>query len=474
MKHPQSVNMTSIRATLRAALAITTAVACWGGILWTSTLSASDHADPIDPFNRERLEGGLTDLFVFPVDRSGVPLEGFTRKSKVPLADPLADIVRTPLEVQDRKKIHSLVLILCLRRQLTQSGSLNLEPYRYQIHIDVDSVVEFPTEDDVKEEREQFIPGQPLGQAGYGSGPGTQNQSRPTLVESFARYGGKIKTPSEINEDVIIELELDNHAGLKNGFPRYRGAAAASWNNEIVFKSGIYDDPFIFPAFFGTNVVAVALKVPIEFLSSGQENFLIWATSHKGDRQVDHVGRSLRTQNPRFELLNTLHPKDHVKAIQDEHENPSLMRDLFLRFNFSQEFAYRSWDFVPDVMCYSLRYPAGYPNGRLLTDDVAALLAQHGDTLLYELSYQHRNGNWPRQQTNDKSADPMKKGVFNSSFPYLLEPHPEKPAIPPLRLTNASRWKLAGIAAAILLVLLIENWIVARIYHRIKLRKRKL
>ena len=125
----------------------------------------------------------------------------------------------------------------------------------------------------------------------------------------------------------------------------------------------MYDDPFIFPAFFGTNIVAMALKVPIELFPKDRTDFLIWATSHEGKRQIDHVGRSLRTQNPRFELLNTLHPSQHVDAIMQKHQHPHLLRDLALRLNFAQTFAYRKWDFVPDVMCYSTRYPVGFPNG---------------------------------------------------------------------------------------------------------------
>ena len=123
-----------------------------------------------------------------------------------------------------------------------------------------------------------------------------------------------------------------------------------------------------------------------------------------------------RTQNPRFELLNTLNPSKHVEAIKSEHESPSLMRDLLLRVGLESLFAYREWDFVPDVMIYTNRYPVGFPNGRLLRDDVAAILAQHGDTLLLELS--HHNAQWPRRTANDKE--------FLDKFPYLAEPWPDR------------------------------------------------
>ena len=119
---------------------------------------------------------------------------------------------------------------------------------------------------------------------------------------------------------------------------------------------GIRDDPFIFPAFFRTNVVAMVMHIPMSCFRDEQRDWLAWGTSHKGSRQIDHVGRSLRTQNPRFELLNTLNPSKDVEAVKAEHESPSLMGDLLLRVGLESLFAYREWDFVPDVMIYTNRY----------------------------------------------------------------------------------------------------------------------
>jgi hypothetical protein len=469
------------------ATGLTLACALSAGNPWAR---ASDHADPIDPLNFEQLEGGITDLFVFPVDKNEQPVGTFKREAGVPLANTLKDVVRNPLSEDDKKKIDALVFILCVRRQLTQTGTLHLEPYTYRILVDTDSKVSFPTQADVEREEHPQSDHKYEGQPGYNNGhdhdhPGDSNaslavgynakggskQKRPTLVEAFARYGGSIAKPSDINEEIVMEFKLNNTAKLKEGYPKFSGAASANFNGNknIKYESGVYDDPFIFPAFFGTNVVAMAVKIPMTLFPANRTDFLIWATSHKGNRQVDHVGRSLRTQNPRFELLNTLPPSQHAAAILEEHENPSLVRDLALRLNFAQTFAYRKWDFVPDVMCYSTQYPVGFPNGRLLTDDVAALLAQHGDTLLYELSYQHNNGTWPRQATNDKN-----QGIFHTKFPYLLEPHPDKEPPAPPALTTATRVKLFGIALLLISLLVLENWIVARLYYRRQLRRRYL
>src|SRR5688572_22869920 len=76
------------------------------GVLLTPSLDASDHADPIDLWNRLPQEGAITDLFVFP-DGGG----------------------------------SRLVLIMCVRRSLTRTNSLVLEPYTYTIHMDLNNTV---------------------------------------------------------------------------------------------------------------------------------------------------------------------------------------------------------------------------------------------------------------------------------------------------------------------------------------------
>ncbi len=429
---------------------------------------ASDHADPIDPFNREALEGGITDLFVFPVNANGEPVLPTKVNQALSLADPLADSAREETTSQERAQIDALVVVLCVRRALTQTGSLKLAPYTYRIHFDLDSRFEQVQKDSTDQHTHNET-----GEAGYGhTHAPTNSPKRPTPHEAFLRYGGSIEKPDLIGEEVTVEFRLDNHAQLQNGYPAYldeKGEPIKSWqeSNEIAVKTGVFEDPFIFPAFFGTNVVAMVMRVPMKLFPKDQSDFLIWATSHIGGRQVDHQGRSLRTQNPRFELLNTLHPRDHVQAIVAEHEDPSLMRDIFLRFNFAQTFAYRRWDFVPDVMIFSTKHRVGFPNGRLLTDDVASILAQSGDTLLYELAYQHNNDGWPKRRVNDSND-----GRFLATFPYLLPPFDDKPPPAPLRLSNKNRWKLAGVFVGLVVLFGLENWLVARWYCSRQRRRR--
>lgn len=433
-------------------------------LLPAATSLASDHADPIDPFNRERLEGGITDLFVFPILESGQAALPFRRTDGISIAKP--DLTPRPaLTPQEQASIRGLAVILCVRRALTDTGSLNLEPYTYRIHIDLRSNLLF---DDTEADKEVDSNG-----VGAGYVPGTTTTSkpkRPTGAEARVRYGATIVDPESISDDVLIEFTLKNNAKLGelrvvNGLKDGKNISRDAWDPaRISAWTGVRDDPFIFPAFFGTNVVAMVLTIPITSFPDGQMDWLIWGTSHRGDRQIDHVGRSLRTQNPRFELLNTLPPREHVKAILDEHDHPGLLRDIALRLNFQQTFAYRMWDFVPDVMVYSKRYPVGFPNGRLLTDDVAALLAQHGDTLLLELS--HHVGGWPRKTANDRP--------FTQAFPYLAEPWPDRPSAPPPRISSASWAKIVALVVGVVLVLLLENWLFAIWYYRRKLRRRYL
>ncbi len=176
-------------------------------------------------------------------------------------------------------------------------------------------------------------------------------------------------------------------------------------------QAGIFDDPFIFPRFFRRNVVGIVTAIPLSAvpLPNGKAPILLWATTHKGEKQIDHVGRSLRTQLPRFGYLNDKMPSDHVKEITRVHDHPTIMENILATFIAPLE-AHRHYDSAPDVMIYDLRAPAKFPNGRALRDDVAKALANAGETLLLELSYAESK-QFPRAETNDKE--------FRDTFPYL-------------------------------------------------------
>lgn len=405
---------------------------------------ASDHADPIHlPMGKEffddgkpnaaaiaRAAGNTTDLFVFPVKEDGT----------------LADFPGTPggaLGPAEQAQIKALAVILCVRPGLRkQPPVVDLSTYTYQIHFDLHSQV-------------SFDPASP----------------------ELARYGGSIADPTRIDPDVTFEFQLNDDTTLKkktitsptSRFANYdnvhvydassikmRADEIRQNPNDIHLYTGYQDDPFIFPRFFGTNVVAMVMIVPLSCFPENQRNFVAWANTHKDGKQIDHVGRSLRTQNPRFELFNPLPPKAHVAAVQKEIDNPGLMRDLFVKLGFDNLFEYRPWDKVPDVMIYSEQYNVGYPNGRRLTDDVAVLLARYGDTLLLELSY--KNALWPRRTTNDKE--------FLPHFPFLAEPWPNSttPAGPSL---SAHNQRIIRIGLGLVLVVgLLGIWKIAELIVR--------
>ena len=60
----------------------------------------------------------------------------------------------------------------------------------------------------------------------------------------------------------------------------------------------------------------------------GIVGFGVWAG--RGNKQIDHVGRSLRTMLPRFDFLNTLPPNQHVKEIRKRHDAPNFFNRFLM------------------------------------------------------------------------------------------------------------------------------------------------
>jgi hypothetical protein len=325
----------------------------------TVPLVASDHADPQvlkDP------DGNITDLFFFP--------DG------------------------DR-----YVVILDVHRALTAMPPYQLSQYEYRINFDWHTGVSFPPAD-TKE----------------GADTG--------------RYGGKISNPGGIKEDATIKIHLNDNTTLMRD-PEYTGLLHTEQINKF---TGLRADPFIFPRFFKKNVISMVFSIPKNAFPQGRDTFLIWAAAFKGDKQVDHVGRSNRTQQARFEALNTLHPSQHVDQIMKDMAFWDRLYMNFSKYRETQQYGaaiqillqIRSkgmYDLSPDVMVYSdarehdpnLR--PGFPNGRHIQDDVAALTCAEGDCILQELSFVE--GDWPRRTVSDMPVP------ANATFPYLLDPYPE-------------------------------------------------
>ncbi len=376
---------------------------------------ASDHADPmsLNVFKvQEDPNANITDLHVFVVDSAGVLV-----------TDRGAD------KVEDGQ----LIVSLCMRRALRpdQIGGLDLKGYKFRVHIDLDPPVRFVDES----------------KAAPGEASANPDAIRKRNFERSAQalYGGIVTTPDAIAEEVVLEFELD--LVLNSSSEENSQSVLTAWRleglsdeanivvpqllesdgrrfevnkfkkDQINIQTGIFDDPFIFPRFFRRNVVGVVTSIPLAKLLAKDgrrvagKPLMVWATTHKGPEQIDHVGRSLRTQLPRFGHLNDKHPSQHVKAITKVHDQPDLLENVLATF-LSPLLAHRHYDSVPDVMIYDTRRPAHFPNGRAYPDDVAKILADAGETLLFELAYAESR-EFPRATTNDKP--------FGKEFPYLAE-----------------------------------------------------
>ena len=320
------------------------------------SLVASDHADPQvlkDP------DGNITDLFFFP--------DG------------------------DR-----YVVILDVHRALTALPPYQLPEYEYRINFDWHTGLSFTNGD-----------------------------------ADTVRYGGKISHPEGIKEDATIKIRLDADGKLMKDYPVYNGLLHT---DQFTVFTGLRADPFIFPRFFKKNTIAMVFSMPKNAFPSGRDSFLLWAAAFKGDKQVDHVGRSNRTQQARFESLNTLHPSQHVAQIMKDMAFWDKWYMNLSKYRETQQFgaaiqiliqvrSKNMYDFAPDVMVYSdarehdPSVRPGFPNGRHIQDDVAALTCAEGDCILQELSFVE--GNWPRRTVSDRPVP------ADAKFPYLLDPYKE-------------------------------------------------
>ena len=421
-----------------------------------TSLRASDHADPMS-LNvlalQEDPNANITDLHAFVVDGDG---------------HRIADPGRIG---EGQRLVISLCVVRAL--QPTQTKTLNFDGYKFRVHLDFNPKVRFvpetkgpdgrpsppPQIEDasktVKAKADALEEVKKSGNLDAIAMAQGQWQAavkiRGDLINAYQAdrsmqdlYGGIIMEPEAIADRGVIEFELgvkgdgDNahsfftHNPVFTGIPGKINVLSPAKEKDLADQiksfppetihvlTDIFDDPFIFPRFFRKNVVGIVTSIPLTAIPkngvalTGSPDppvhgpILLWATTHRKG-QIDHVGRSLRTQLPRLGYLNPFPPRDHVKLITRVHTYPTVMEDILATFLAPLE-AHRHYDSSPDVMVYDLRKPANFPNGRWLEDDVAQTLAQAGETLLLELAYAESK-EFPRATTNDKK--------FGETFPYL-------------------------------------------------------
>ena len=427
-----------------------------------STAFASDHADPmsLNAFKpQDDPVANITDLHAFVVDKDGKPIFDQERMKD---ADQLiiSLCVRRRLLPWQIEGIKNDVPKYSFRVHLDLNPDVRFfDPAKtrdgrdYQTAL-ADAGKDIPAAVEARDAaRKAFPPGTGAPSQREVIAQGKLEQwiaARGALVaqhqadESMQRlYGGILANPNAIAEEALLDFHLNFSADGENSeasiaLPRIEGipgevnmvvearrsldgmrdvVAAKPWKpGAINVQGGVFDDPFIFPRFFRGNAIGIVTSIPLKLIRgpdgrpASDSAILLWATTHGPDgRQSDHVGRSLRTQLPRFGYLNGLHPSKHVAAITRVHEMPNLMENVLSTFLGPLE-AHRHYDSAPDVMIYDLRRPAKFPNGRWLEDDVAKTLAEAGETLLLELSYAESR-QFPRAETNDKP--------FRKDFPYL-------------------------------------------------------
>ena len=201
----------------------------------------------------------------------------------------------------------------------------------------------------------------------------------------YANLGGQIEEPAKVLADKQIRVEFEQNNPKLTGSGLNESDLA-----EIKVFTGLRDDPFIRKPRMGFNVGAIVMEIPLRLLQGRNDDLLCWATtsvdfpdSNGGPvvRKSDLAGRSFRSMFN--DWMNGLQPHEHWT-----------MRAT-----------------LPDVVILDLSRPSGFPNGRLLTDDVLDLAKDLPPNAL--------PGEGPEfPTTNDRS--------FLETFPYLAEPHPPR------------------------------------------------
>lgn len=196
-------------------------------------------------------------------------------------------------------------------------------------------------------------------------------------------FGGTIEEPEGVRPDLTFTITFDEEG---NPSLDVRGLGRQA-RERIQLFAGLRDDPFINGLRSGRNVASIVLEMPLADVlrpQAGDSTILVWAKSDVPDvdgHDDEHAGRNLRSQVLGNEELNGMGPADH----------------------------WMKMGVVPDVVIYDTSRPAGFPNGRLLTDDIIDMLGNDGDPAVFN------NPTAEAPTANDVS--------FLATFPYLAPPH---------------------------------------------------
>jgi hypothetical protein len=264
-----------------------------------------------------------------------------------------------------------LVLILGFFRDVDSIKDWHFDQVEIAIHLDLESPVSYDNESDL------------------------------------AHYGGTLAWPEAIAATASLRFRLNDDGTIKK-----QTITGLKDPEGIRVWVGLRDDPFIFPTFNGKNVMALVASIPFSSFPAGQKDWVLWGASTYGataEYQIDLSERALHNVEPRLKMFDQLPPSLHVKWLKTQR-----------KWSYDFPDGIRPYDYAPGVMIFTTRRKAGYPNGRLLTDDVVALVCHGGDCGAYERSI--ITGGWPRSTHNDKP--------FLKEFPYLAAPHEVRLGVP--------------------------------------------
>jgi hypothetical protein len=157
-----------------------------------------------------------------------------------------------------------------------------------------------------------------------------------------AKYGGKLTKPSKIKSRITLEFSFD-----ENNQPVLHADGIRDRDlDQIQVFAGLRDDPFINGLRFGRNSACIVAEMPLDLVQHGHHDEMVtWTTTKIADVAgpiSEHSGRALRSQQPVNDPMNTLSPAAHWTEL----------------------------GLVPDVAIHRLDQTAGFPNGRIFTDDV--------------------------------------------------------------------------------------------------------
>lgn len=216
------------------------------------------------------------------------------------------------------------------------------------------------------------------------------------------QFGGTIVNPDQMGADIVLEFTFDDL-----GNPILDAAGLTSEQEEdIEIFAGMRDDPFIRGPQIGRNVGAVVVELPLAHVLGDSSTILVWATSKVLDvqgSQSELGARALRSQCPQ-PICNAMDGSD--LNLRNETSPHKYSKKLGLR---------------PGVVIFDTSLPAGFPNGRLLTDDVVNIVAPFGQNIL----------------GNDHPCPAENDVPFLAVFPHLAPPQigaafpPAGPPCPP-------------------------------------------